>query len=179
MRDWKAWQPACVPLAPQGTWNLDALNSVLPEPFELCPSFHTPSLDTDSFPSSSESSFFPNIISIKTNYKPSLKQNSTATYPRNDAGRYQFMEKQRKVAKPAARPENLQDFEEKVRCYLCVYLLSQFDGSLQLRLQLRSGKRERKTQYLHLDGELIDRCHIFFCFFSHLTTRPWKNPQNP
>ena len=96
-RDWDAWQPAAVPIAPNGTWNLDILNSFLSETL----------LSKESLSNNSQT-----FISIKTNYNPSL--NSKKTYPKDDKGRFEFTEKQRKAASMAKHHDSLQSFVGQV-----------------------------------------------------------------
>ena len=55
-----------------------------------------------------------NLITIKTNFRPSLKQNMQLPYSR-DADRYRFTEIQRRCAAKAVVPSNIADFKEKVR----------------------------------------------------------------
>jgi hypothetical protein len=55
------------------------------------------------------------LITIKTNYQPTLKSNADITYPR-DQDRYKFTQIQRKCASKAVVPSNLADFEVKVGC---------------------------------------------------------------
>jgi len=99
------------------------------------------------------------LITFKTNYQPTLKENVEITYPR-DGDRYKFTEIQRKCASRAVVPLNLADFEEKVGCSnFQVFFFFRWETHcvhLQLRKQLLSGKRERKTQYLHLDVDFLD-----------------------
>jgi hypothetical protein len=101
-RDWSAWQLAAIPLAPKGTWNLDTLETLLPEPY-LSYTFDSSLINSQ------------DLICIKTNYKPSL--NSKKIYPKDDTARYEFTEKQRKVANMATRPKDLQDFTKQVVFY--------------------------------------------------------------
>lgn len=98
-RDWGAWQLAAIPLAPKGTWNLDILKTLLPEPF-LSYNLNSSLID---------------LICIKTNYKPSL--NSKKIYPKEAQARFEFTEKQRKAANMAMRPKDLQDFIKQVVLY--------------------------------------------------------------
>jgi hypothetical protein len=101
-RDWSAWKPAAIPLAPKGTWNLDTLKMLLPEPFL--------SYNLDSSLINSQ-----DLICIKTNYKPSL--NSKKIYPKEDKARFVFTEKQRKAANMAMEPKDLPDFIKQVVLY--------------------------------------------------------------
>ena len=101
-RDWVAWQLAAIPLAPKGTWNLDTLKTLLPEPFL--------SYNLNSSLISSQ-----DLICIKTNYKPSL--NLKKIYPKEAQARFEFTEKQRKAANMAMQPKDLQDFIKQVVLY--------------------------------------------------------------
>jgi hypothetical protein len=138
-RDWSAWQPAAVPLAPTGTWNLDALMALLPEPLL--------SYNLDSSLINSQ-----DLICFKTKYKPSL--NSKKIYPQEANARFDFTEKQRKAAHKAMQPKDLQDFIKRV--ILFFFACSKLDKvSLQFSEQLKTGKRSRRTQYTRLDANLI------------------------
>ena len=140
-RDWSVWQPAAIPLAPMGTWNLDALTALLPEPLL--------SYNLDSSLINSQ-----DFICVKTKYKPSL--NSKKIYPQGANARFEFTEKQRKAANMAVQPQDLQDFIKQVILYLlCVLKLDKPPFSLQFSEQLKTGKRARRTQYTRLDANLI------------------------
>src|SRR5438270_10260505 len=116
-RDWKVWQPACIPLVPAGSWNLDALHSVLPDSFffHSAASFLSVKSATKTIPSTMWNSIphINDLITVKTNYQPTLKENAEITYPRGE-DRYKFTELQRKCASRAVVSSNLMDFEEKV-----------------------------------------------------------------
>ena len=55
------------------------------------------------------------LITIKTNYEPTLKENAEITYPRGQ-DRYKFTQIQRRCASKTVVPSNLADFEVKVGC---------------------------------------------------------------
>jgi len=95
------------------------------------------------------------LITVKTNYQPTFKENAEITYPR-DEDRYKFTQIQRKCASKAVVPSSLADFEVKVGCFKSSFFRSELTH-LQLQKQLLSGKRERKTQYLRLDADILDR----------------------
>lgn len=119
-RDWGAWQPAAIPLAPKGTWNLDTLKTLLPELF-LSSNLDFSSIDSQDF------------ICIKTHFNPSL--NSKNIYPKEDNACFQFTEKQRKAANMAMRPKDLQDFVKEIALFsLEARLFFQFSE------QLKTGK---------------------------------------
>jgi hypothetical protein len=141
-RDWSAWHPAAIPLAPKGTWNLDGLKLLLTEPL----------LSYNLDPSLINSQ---DLICVKTNYKPSL--NSKKIYPQAAKEHFEFTEKQRKAANMAVQPKDLPDFIKQVILYFLCLLkkLDKAQFSLQFSEQLKTGKRARKTQYARLDADLI------------------------
>jgi len=117
VRDKKVWKPALQPLVTEGSWNLDVLGSIIPEPFP----FNTASafLSTTAIKSIPSSiwnfiSHTDDLITIKTNFQPSLKQNMQLPYSR-DADRYKFTEIQRRCAAKAVAPTDLADFTAKAR----------------------------------------------------------------
>jgi hypothetical protein len=140
-RDWSAWQPAAIPLAPTGTWNLVTLAVLLPEPLL--------SYNVDSSLINSQ-----DLICIKTKYKPSL--NSKKIYPQEANALFEFTETQRKAANMATRPTDLQDFiKQVIFIFSACSKLDKAPYSLQFSEKLKTGKRAQRTQYARLVADLI------------------------
>ena len=117
-RDWDAWQVASLPLVPAGSWNINTLRSVLPDSFFYHPTSSLLAVNNvQTIPLSmwNQIPHIEGLVTIKTNYQPSSKQNMEISYPRNEE-RYKFTEILRKWASKAVVPSNLADFQEKVGC---------------------------------------------------------------
>ena len=178
-RDLTAWAAACIPLQSPSSWSLNSLNSILTIPFSFTnipPLLSTNSPPTDAsqplpepnwnrIPQSSE------IITISTQFRPDLPANKKLRFPKDKSDssnlqRWNYTEEQRKEAKNAAIPKDLEDIQNRVSFSV---LLNNY--SFTFCFLVNQSSKQRKTlqsQTVAIFGPSYTREVMFFHYSSAL-----------